>query len=107
MAATLNPRPDRKLSAERVINTVASYFSTDEETLKGRRRDKQTALARQVAMYLLREEASLPLAAIGRILGGKDHTTVLHACQRITHRTNTDPHLRRDVMNIRGALSKG
>lgn len=107
LADTLNPRSDRKLSAELVINTVASYFSTDEETLKGRRRDKQTALARQVAMYLLREEASLPLAAIGRILGGKDHTTVLHACQRITHRTNTDPHLRRDVINIRGALSKG
>ncbi len=107
LADTLNPPTDRRVSEQLVINTVASYFSTDEETLKGRRRDKQTALARQVTMYLLREEAGLALATIGRILGGKDHTTVLHACQRITHRTNTDPHLRRDVINIRDALTKG
>ena len=77
----------------------------DKEILKGRRRDKQTALARQTAMYLLREECGLPLAAIGNLLGGKDHTTVLYACQRISNLINADAHLRRDVINIRDSLS--
>ena len=72
--------------------------------LKGRRRDKHTALARQVAMFLMREDANLPLATIGKVLGGKDHTTVMHACQRIGERINLDAHLRRDIMNLREAI---
>ena len=96
----------RRVSDQAVIEAVCSYFSVDQQTLKGRRRDKQTALARQVAMYLMREEIGLPLATIGKILGGKDHSTVLHAHHRITQRIDIDPHLRRDILNIREALTQ-
>ena len=95
----------RRVTDQTVLDTVASYFSIDLDTLKGRRRDKHTALARQVGMYLLREEGNLPFATIGKILGGKDHTTVIHACQRITERLDIDTHLRQDLMNIREALA--
>ena len=55
-------------------------------------------------MYLLREEANLPFAAIGHVLGGKDHSTVMHACKRISKQVTVDTHLRRDVTNLRESL---
>ena len=101
----LHPATSRRVSEQAVIDAVSSYLSISEDAIKGRRRDKQTALARQITMYLLRDESNLSLSAIGRVLGGKDHTTVLHACQRITNQLPVDAHLRRDVLNIRGTLS--
>ena len=95
----------RQVSAQQVLDTVASYFLISQEDLEGRKRDKKTALARQVTMYLIREEAKLGPSAIGRVLGGKDHTTVLHGCRRITSQLNVDAHLRQDVINIREALA--
>ena len=56
-------------------------------------------------MFLLREETNLTLSSIGLTLGGKDHTTVLHACQRIADQINVDAHLRRDIINLREALT--
>ncbi len=95
----------RRISDELVLDTVSAYFSIDKATLKGRRRDKITALARHIAMYLLREEVNLPLTTIGRILGDKDHTTVLHGHRRIAAQLDVDAHLRHDVINIREALT--
>ena len=96
-------RPHR-VSDQQVLDAVCSYFTIDEETIKGRRRDKPTALARQIAMYLMREEANMPLATVGRFLGGRDHTTVMHACQRITDQIAVDSHIKRDVFNLRETL---
>ena len=97
---------DRQVPESVVVETVASYFNLDATTLKGRKRDKRIARARQVAMYLLREESDLKLAVIGRILGGKSHNTVKHGCDRIRNELNVDPHLRRDIVNIRRSLSQ-
>ena len=57
-------------------------------------------------MYLLREEAHLRLTTIGRVLGGKDHTTVAHGCDRIAAKVQVDHGLRRDLNNIREALAR-
>lgn len=96
---------NRRVSEEDVLSAVARYFSIDKTTLKGKKRDKSTALARHVSMYLLREEVQLPLATIGRVMGGRDHTTVMHACQRITIQLKADTRLRRDLLNIRESLA--
>ena len=88
-----------------MLDNVAIHFGVDKESIKGRKRDKKTALARQVAMYLLREEADLGATAIGRVLGGKDHTTVLHGCKTIENQLNIDAGLRRDVIKVREALA--
>ena len=106
LADTLNPLKKRRIPDHIVLDTVSTYFSVDKDALGGRHRDKHTALARHVAMYLLREEANLPLTTIGRILGGKDHSTVLHAWQRISKQLNEDTHLRQDVINIRETLAR-
>ena len=104
LADALDRTHTPRISDNQVLDAVSSYFGIDTETIIGRRRDKQTALARQMTMYLLREEVGLPYSNIGRILGGKDHTTALHACRRIQAQLNLDAHLRRDIINIREAL---
>ena len=104
IADTLNSPNRRRVTDVEVVEAVSAYFGVEIEVLKGRRRDKHTALARQVAMFLMREDANLPLATVGKVLGGKDHTTVMHACQRIGERINLDAHLRRDIMNLREAI---
>ena len=105
IADIVNPAGARQVSDEAVVDAVSSYFGIGKEAIKGRKRDKKTAQARQVTMYLLREEANLGLSTIGRILGGKDHTTVLYGCDRIANRLNVDAGLRRDIINIREALA--
>ena len=97
--------PNRQVPELEVVKAVASYFGLEAKVLKGRKRDKKSAKARQVAMYLLREESRLNLSAIGSILGGKAHNTVKHGCDRITNELNVDPNLRRDIINIRTSLS--
>ena len=106
IADALNPPDRRRLSDREIIDAVASYFSVEVAALKGQRRDKSTALVRHVAMFLLREEANLGLATIGQLLGGKDHSTVLHGCNRIASQVNLDAHLRRDLINIRETLAQ-
>ncbi len=94
----------RSISGDDVLRAVADYFALTEDAITGRRRDKRTAMARHVTMYLLREEAHMTASAIGRLLGGKDHSTVLHACNRISTQMDVEPHLRQDLFNIRASL---
>ena len=89
-----------------IINAVASYFGVTQQAIKGRKRDKKTALARQISMYLMREMSNMGLTAIGRVLGGKDHTTVAHGCDRISIHLEADPYIRRDLLNIRETLNR-
>ena len=98
------PGRPKAVSSSDVLSAVAGYFALTEEAITGRRRDKQTAMARHVTMYLLREEANMTSTAIGRLLGGKDHSTVLHACNRISSQMDVEPHLRQDLFNIRASL---
>ena len=104
-ADILMPGRPSRVSDTAVLGAVSEYFEIDQEIILGRRRDKQTAKARQVAMYLLREEAGMTVTAIGRFLGGKDHSTVLHACQSIASKMEVDTILRQDVFNIRESLN--
>ena len=70
----------------------------------GRERSREVALPRQVAMYLLREEINVSLPQIGEALGGRDHTTVMYACEKIADQIERDDRLRRQVMQIREQL---
>ncbi len=90
-----------------VLETVASSFQLTLSDLKSRKRDRQTALARQVAMYLLKEATSCSLAQIGLELGNRDHSTVIHACQKIASEIDNNPYLKRKVAEIQqGVLLK-
>jgi chromosomal replication initiator protein len=84
-----------------VINKVADAFGTTVDRIIGRERTQEIALPRQIAMYLLREEANISLPQIGDALGGRDHTTVMYACQKVADMLERDDHLRRQVIDIR------
>ncbi len=84
-----------------VIRTVADVFGTTVDRLMGRDRSQEVALPRQVAMYLLREDANFSLPQIGEALGGRDHTTVMYACDKVADLLERDDRLRRQVIKAR------
>ncbi len=98
--ADLLPRRS-EVHAEDVVHHVAHAFGISVERMLGRDRTHEIALPRQIAMYLLRQEANCSLPQIGDALGGRDHTTVMYACQKISDMLERDDRLRRQVIEIR------
>ncbi len=102
---SLAPSYKRKVTATEVLNIVAQYYKLDLEVLKGPARDKGIALPRQVAMYLMREESDASLPGIGALLGNRDHSTIMHGCDKINRELkNENPQLRSDIRAIRAML---
>ena len=92
------------LETGQVLAAVAIVFGISQEELIGRGRSRDVALPRQVAMYLMREEINASLPQIGEILGGRDHTTVMYACEKVADMIERDDRLRRQVIQIRERL---
>jgi len=92
------------IQPNQVVDAVASAFGISRERILGRDRTQEVALPRQVAMYLLREEANVSLPQIGEVLGGRDHTTVMYACEKVKDMIERDDHLRRRILQIREQL---
>jgi chromosomal replication initiator protein len=93
-----------EVQPEEVIRRVAEAFEVTLDHLLSRDRSRQVALPRQIAMYLLREESNVSLPQIGEALGGRDHTTVMYACNKIADLMERDDRLRRQVVEIRENL---
>jgi chromosomal replication initiator protein len=94
----------RELDPERVVEAVAQVFGVSVSELRERNRARQVALPRQVAMYLLREEAQISLPQIGEVLGGRDHTTVMYGCDKVADMIEQDDRLRRQVVDVRDLI---
>ena len=91
----------RKVAPKRIVGEVGHFYQCKHGELIGPRRTAKLALARQVAMYLLRKELSLSLLAVAVILGRKDHTTVIHAVDKISRQFSTNLGLRKEILAIR------
>jgi chromosomal replication initiator protein len=87
-----------------ILDAVTKHFNVSLELLKSKTRAKQIVLARQVAVYLIRKETSLPLEQIGRLLGGRDHSTIIHGYHKLSSLIESDPRLHQDVLEIKEAL---
>ena len=94
----------RHLTPEEIIDAVAFHYNVPQKQLTGKARDRDVVRARHVAMHLLRADAALPTTVIGKLLGKRDHTTVLHATEKIEREVYTDPALRQELASIREAL---
>ncbi len=92
------------LEPRQVLVAVANVFGLTPDELLGRSRSREVALPRQVAMYLMREEVNASLPQIGEVIGGRDHTTVMYACEKVAELIERDDHLRRQVLQIREQL---
>ncbi len=93
-----------KLTLSDIISAVALHYGVSEADLIGRSRRKEIASARQMVMYLAREETNASLPQIGQALGGRDHTTVLYGSEKVADLIEKDDALRRDVIAIRERL---
>jgi chromosomal replication initiator protein len=89
-----------------LIETVAGYFNLDLLDLKGSKRDKQTTLARQIAMYMMREHLDYSLSRIGRELGGRQPIIVSQAHKKISAEVANNNGIRQAVMDIQQKLSQ-
>jgi len=104
-AALADMLPRRQaIEPEQIINLVAEAFGVSVERLRSKSRSHKVALPRQVAMYLLREDAKLSLPQIGELLGGRDHTTVKYGYEKIADQIESDERLRRQVLALRERL---
>ena len=87
-------QPSQKnITIELIQKIVSEYFGLSYKDLRGKRRTKAVAFPRQVAMYLSRELTEYSTTEVGTEFGGRDHTTVMHACQKIEDRMKLDPNI--------------
>ncbi|MEK7104558.1 MAG: chromosomal replication initiator protein DnaA, partial [Patescibacteria group bacterium] len=96
-----NIKPKRNVAIKDVVKTVSDYYSLEESSVYEKTRRKEIVKARQVVMYLLREDFNVSYPLIGQKLGGKDHTTVIHSYLKIKADLKNDPHLLQELEQIR------
>lgn len=87
-----------------VLEKVAEHFHLKTTELKSERRTKSISTARQIAMYLLRVELDLPLMEVGKLLGGRDHTTIMYGVEKVSSLLSTDSGLSKELMLIKERL---
>ena len=87
-----------------IVTAVAAAFGLTRDQLLGRDRSRAVALPRQIAMYLMREVGNISLPQIGDAIGGRDHTTVMYACDKVRDMIERDDRLRRQVIQLREQL---
>ncbi|NTW97279.1 MAG: chromosomal replication initiator protein DnaA [Oscillochloris sp.] len=104
LADLLGSARRRRITPDQIIIAVSEHFGVDMRIMQGRGRSRNIVVPRQVAMYLLREETECSLVDIGKLLGGRDHTTVMYGCDKIAEEINADNRLRNEVLTIRERL---
>ena len=92
------------LTPQRVRDKVAQAWGTTSEALQSKKRTKDLTIPRQVAMYLIKEMFDLALVEIGKLFGGRDHSTVIHSVSKVEEDLVADPELRRKVDELRASL---
>lgn len=93
-----------QMSADTVIDAVCKYFNATRDDLTSKKKTKEIVEPRQIAIYLILEFLSLPLASIGQIFGGRDHTTIIHARDKISDRVKVDKKLVVQLNDIRNMI---
>jgi chromosomal replication initiator protein len=96
-----NMKPKKNMAIKDVVKIVSEYYKLEEASVYEKTRKKEIVRARQVVMYLLREDFNVSFPLIGQKLGGKDHTTVIHSCLKIKADLKNDPQLLQELEQIR------
>jgi chromosomal replication initiator protein len=96
-----NIKPKKNVSIGDVVKTVTDFYNLNEQSVYEKTRRKEIVKARQVVMYILREDFNISYPMIGQKLGGKDHTTVIHSCLKIKGELEKRPELSQELEQIR------
>lgn len=86
---------------QEAIDAVSKYYQVGKRILLGESRSRPIARPRQILMYLLRTHLNISLEEVGRVVGGRDHTTVMHAVEKITQLATSDVQIREDILKIK------
>ncbi len=97
----LSSNNSRPIDSQLIIETVARYFNVKPEEFRSKKRSRDIAYPRQIAMYLCRELTDMSLPKIGEDFGGRDHTTVIHAVDKIGQDIEKNPEIRRAVEELK------
>lgn len=97
-------KPKKALSVKDITKVVADFYNIDENHIYEKTRRKEVVKPRQLVMYILREDCAVSFPLIGQKLGGRDHTTVIHSCDKIKNEIREDPHLLQEINQIRALL---
>ncbi|MBU1039092.1 chromosomal replication initiator protein DnaA [Patescibacteria group bacterium] len=95
------PSANQSLTTKKIIQVVANYFDVNPSELFGNSRKKHLVEPRQIAMYLMRDVLASSFPTIGQELGGRDHTTAMHACSKISQNLTSNPKLQQDINNLK------
>ncbi|GIT43349.1 MAG: hypothetical protein Ct9H300mP11_12850 [Chloroflexota bacterium] len=94
----------RSIDPQHFFEQVAMFYALSVRDLMAKNRTKKVSLARQVAMYLLIYELKLSPTQVGRLLGGRDHSTVIHGAGKINGEVTENGQIRRDILSIKEAI---
>lgn len=100
-----NIKPKKHLALEEVIKIIAGFYNTDIEQIYAKTRKKEIVYIRQITMYILREYFNISYPAIGKEIGGRDHTTVIHAYEKIQKTLKEDPSLLQEIEQLQSILN--
>lgn len=96
-----NVKTKKIVSVDTVVKAISEYYNLDEQVIYEKTRRKEIVRARQIIMFILREDFNESYPSIGAKLGGKDHTTVIHSYEKINEELKTDPQLMKQLEDIR------
>lgn len=99
-----NIKAKKSVSIPEIVKTVADYYHVNDSLIYNKTRRKDIIKPRQIIMYILREEYDISYPVIGDKLGGRDHTTVIHSYEKIKRELAKDPHLAKEIDDIRSIV---
>lgn len=97
-------KPKKNIEIKDIIKVVANYYNVSEDSIYDKTRKKEVVKPRQVIMFLLREDFNISYPSIGEKLGGRDHTTVIHSCEKIKDDLKTNSILSQEITQLRSML---
>jgi chromosomal replication initiator protein len=97
-------QPKKNISPQQVVKIVADFYNIEENSIYQKTRRKEVIRPRQMTMYILREDLSISYPSIGQKLGGRDHTTVIHSCEKIKNELKSNNALSQELEQLRALL---
>lgn len=95
----------RSVAVKDIVKIISDFYSIEEGSIYEKTRRKEIIKPRQIIMYILREDFNISYPSIGEKLGGRDHTTVIHSCEKIKTDLKSDQGLGQEILQIRNLLS--
>lgn len=106
LISTTNLNQNSTPSPSKIFTAVNNFFNVDEGKIKGPSRKASIVRARQILMFLLRTEAGLSLAGVGDVVGGRDHSTIIHGVEKVNRLISESPKIRAEVLRVKEVIHK-